>query len=131
MNRTILFLSVVACNGETTTPKDSATDSDTALTITEPDIYDPTWQGVQDLFVDHCDRCHPSVQYLDLRTEIPLDIAKYQYLVKPGDPDGSVLWQVVSAPNASQIPMPFDSGLLPLVTVDAIRQWIADGASLQ
>lgn len=128
-NRGILFLLAAACNTDGATSESSDTGGDTG-TPTLP-TYEPTWAGVQELFVDHCDRCHPAMQYIDLHEAVPYDVEAYQYLVKPGDPDHSVLWQVVSAPIASQLAMPYDTGLLPLAVVDPIRVWIENGASFE
>jgi hypothetical protein len=122
MSRAILFLLAAGCNGDTPTPTDTGT--------APLPVYDPTWAGVQELFVDHCDRCHPSKLIdIDLHTGIPYDLAYYQIWVKPGEPEQSLLWLLVS----DQLPlsMPFDTDPLPLAVVDPIRVWIENGASLE
>ena len=125
------LLLLAACAGDkdatdTGTPTDTppAQTGDTGPPAPE---YEATWTGVQQLFVDHCDRCHPAQQGLDLHTAIPYDAGYYQRLVKPGDPDSSVLWLVVS--GGTILEMPLDTGLLPLPTVQPIHDWIAAGAS--
>lgn len=125
MAAAILFLATLGCNGDKTGESGGTGD-------TGGPAYDATWTGVQELFVDHCDRCHPSMQYVDLHVDIAADVTSAAgYYVVPGDPDNSVLWQLVSAPSPFQSAMPYDTGLLPLATVDPIREWIAAGAPLE
>ena len=86
---------------------------------------------MQQLFAENCDRCHPSQQQIDLHTLIPEDIAGDQYYVVPGSSADSFLWDIVSGQSIVQMPLATDVGLLPLETVDAIREWIDSGASLE
>lgn len=120
------LLLLAACSGDKD-PTD--TPVPTGETGTTAPSYDPTWTGVQQLFVDHCDRCHPAQQGIDLHTDVPYDAEYYQRLVKPGDPDASVLWLVVS--GGSVLQMPLDEGLLPIETVQPIHDWIEAGASFE
>ncbi|MEQ1501023.1 MAG: hypothetical protein ABMB14_02280 [Myxococcota bacterium] len=116
-----------ACAGDDTDATDTDTDTDTG----EPVTYEPTWAGMEALFVDHCDRCHPAQQGIDLHTAIPADVATTTgarlYLV-PGDPDNSLIWLEVSGQYTTQ--MPYD-GLLPIETVDPMRVWIEAGAPVE
>ncbi len=48
--------------------------------------------------------------------------------VKPGDPDNSYLIQKLEGTAASGARMPLTGAALAPVTIDAIRQWITDGA---
>jgi hypothetical protein len=120
-----LTLALLACNGDKTTPATGQT-GDTGSTSVQ--TYEPTWDGVQQLFVDHCDRCHPSVNYVDLHDPYTL-----MYYVVPGDPDNSVLWQVLAVDPLPPTlePMPQDTGRLPLATVDHVRVWIENGAATE
>jgi hypothetical protein len=128
MRSWILAVLAFGCNGaETTTPTGETGQA------TTPDVYEPTWAGVQQLFVDHCDRCHPSQQYVDLHEAVPADIldTSYDYFVIAGDPDGSKLYRLLTNPQVpTESPMPFDTDPLPLETSDAIRVWIENGAVL-
>jgi hypothetical protein len=126
MARAMLVLAVIGCNGDKTSESGDTGDT------TTPAGYAPTWDGVQQLFVDNCDRCHPSLQYVDLHVDVAADIESGGGLyVVPGDPDNSLLWQLVSNPSPFQSAMPYDTGVLPLETVDPIREWIANGALLE
>jgi len=128
MRSTPVWLLLVACAGD----KDPTTDTPPAATGetgTPVQTYEATWDGVQQLFVDHCDRCHPAQQGIDLHVDVPYDAGYYQRLVKPGEPDKSVLWLVVS--GGSVLEMPLDTGLLPIETVQAIHDWIEAGASFE
>ena len=116
--------------------------------------YEPTWEGVQQLIVDHCERCHTAGgTAFELVPLIEDELAAMAgttgattgassgttggatgtgvtaVLVVPGDPESSLLWQTVTATGGA-LPMPLDTGLLDAETVDPIREWIASGAAL-
>ena len=108
----------------------------TNLDTDEPVTYDATWLGVQQLFVDHCVRCHaPDGSNFDLVSTIEQELSTtagtstQELLVVPGDAEASVLWQAVSGTGGA-LPMPIDTVLLPDEVVEPIRQWIEDGAEL-
>jgi hypothetical protein len=94
------------------------TDTDTTTDTTSGNTYPSTWDGVEQLYVDHCDICHPSISFIDLHTET-LD-----YVI-PGDAENSILWQDVSGMSTSPMPQ---SGLLPLEDVAHVKEWIEAGA---
>ncbi len=48
--------------------------------------------------------------------------------VKPGDPDNSYLVQKIEGHAAVGVRMPYGGPYLDQTTIDAIRQWISDGA---
>lgn len=102
-----------------------ATDLPSEDTGTPPEAYPATWAGMESLFVDHCDSCHPAQQGLDLHTGIPEDIAGDQLFVVPGNPDASLMWLEVS--GQSTLTMPLD-GVLDAAVVEPMRVWIEAGA---
>lgn len=110
-----LVLFLFACGGETD-PKDSAT---TPTADTGAVVYAPTWDGVQELFADHCDSCHPTTNGIDLRASIDT------YVV-PNDPDASRLMTALRAESISTMMPP--SGRLPDVQVTTVEEWILQGA---
>lgn len=93
-------------------------DSDTAAGTAGGNTYPSTWAGMESLYVDHCDICHPSLSFIDLHTET-LD------WVVPGDAANSILWQDVSGQSTSPMPQ---SGLLPPEDVAHVEEWINAGA---
>lgn len=107
------------------------TSADTGSEV--PEAYEPTWAGMERLFVDHCDRCHPAQNGVDLHTDLAnhttTPVTTYLPWVTPGDPDQSWMWVLVSGQAGIQM-MP-DDGLLPLETVDPMRVWIEDGAPFE
>ena len=51
------------------------------------------------------------------------------FRIAPGDPDNSYLvWKIEGRPEISGARMPRGRAPLPQAQIDAIRQWIADGA---
>ena len=99
------------------------------------------FQSIQEnVFTPICSPCHsgagaPEGETLDAAhsynsivgvpsTEIPA-IER----IKPGDPDNSYLVQKIeNAPGISGAQMPYHEMPLPQSTIDAIRQWVTDGA---
>lgn len=125
----IALLLLAACSGSKATTDDTDTPGTTPTgeTGTEPpDVYPATWDGVQQLFTEHCDVCHPSEQGVDLHVVVE-NPTGYPYVV-PGDPDNSYLWQVVSGQVILRMP---PTGLLPAETVQCIHDWIEAGASFE
>jgi len=106
---------------------DSGEITPTTDETTEPPVtYDATWAGVEQLFVDSCDSCHPATNGIDLHADITADIASGSgaYVIA-GDPDNSLLWKVIGTSTLSFMPT---TGQLPTETVDHVRVWIEDGA---
>jgi hypothetical protein len=123
--RFIALTCLAACAG----PDDDGESADTGVA---PEPYEPTWAGMERLFADNCDRCHPSQNGIDLRTvaqHTTTPVTTYLPWVTPGDPDQSWMWVMVSGQAGLTI-MPAD-GLLPLETVDPMRVWIENGAPFE
>jgi hypothetical protein len=132
--RSAFLLLLVACGGDKTTTDTGDTDTDpqttpTGDTGTVPDTYPATWAGVQQLFTEHCDVCHPSMQDVELREAAT---SGYPYVI-PGDANASYLWQVVSGNSILRMPPnpPLGTGLLPIETVQCVHDWIEAGASFE
>ncbi|MCA9491322.1 MAG: hypothetical protein KC621_15430 [Myxococcales bacterium] len=139
----MLMIALAACSGSSTdTPTDAPEHTDdtddtddtdgssahsgtSVLHTAGPEPYEATWAGMERLFEDHCDVCHPSQAGFNLHVAIPADIANAtgRYVV-PGDAQASSLWRSVSDQG---VDMPL-GGLLPLETVDPVRVWIEAGA---
>lgn len=94
-------------------------------TTPEPEGYPATWAGMEQLFTDNCDRCHPAQQGLDLHTGIPEDIAGDQLFVVPGDSENSLMWLQVSGQTTLNMPL---DGTLDLGVVAPMQEWIDAGA---
>ena len=100
--------------------------ADTDSPTTPAPTYEATWAGVQQMFNDSCDRCHPAVQGIDLHTAIPEDIANGTgtYVVA-GDADSSLLWELIGTPTLNFMPQ---DGALPAESVEHVKEWINNGA---
>lgn len=101
--------------------------------------YEPTWSGVRVFMYNECRRCHidgglgdPLVLPDDVEVDVVLEGGSY---VVPGDPEASLVWQVISfgyEPETVTAPPPMplgDAPLSPTIT-EHVYQWIEDGASL-
>lgn len=97
----------------------------------EAGACEPTWSGMEAIFVAHCDSCHPAVSSPDLHADISAEAAAGggAYLL-PGDPEGSLLYQVFEGVDA--ILMPFGATEpLPEETRACVYDWIANGAVVE
>lgn len=107
------------------------------------DGVQPTLQSIQDnVFTPICSGCHTGgggAAMLDLTALTAsftnlVDIASVEVpsldRVEPGDPDASYLIQKLEGTAAVGGQMPLGGTPLDQATIDAIRQWIADGASM-
>ena len=90
----------------------------------------PTWAGVEALFVEHCDQCHPATTGLDLHDAVAEDVrdGSGRYVVA-GDPDASLLWDAVGGSSLTNMMPP--SGRLSPAEVDHVEAWITAGAPLE
>ncbi len=99
------------------------------------------FQSIQDnVFTPICSKCHigasaPEGLQLDaahsynLLVGVPSTEEPNLLRVKPGDPDGSYMVQKIEgAPGIDGGQMPLGETPLPQATIDAIRQWITNGA---
>jgi hypothetical protein len=99
------------------------------------------FQSIQDnVFTPICSKCHigasaPEGLQLDaghsynLLVGVPSSEQPNLLRVKPGDPDDSyVVHKIEGQPGISGGQMPLGETPLPQATIDAIRQWITDGA---
>ena len=105
-----IIAALLACSGDDPEPSATADTTDTAVAVK---TYEPTWDGVQELFEDHCDSCHPATNGLDLRAGIDA------YVV-PGDSAASDLWISVSGQSLSTMMPP--SGILDPASVAHVQQ---------
>lgn len=89
--------------------------------------YPSTFDGVAAMMEDHCVRCHgPGGQadFLPLPDIVGLELVQGEpWLVVPGDPDNSRLWQVLQSGA-----MPLDTDGLPHFKRSHVEAWIAAGA---
>lgn len=130
------MIAFFACSGSSSdtptdepTPTDDTDGSTTHSAVPEhtavPEGYPPTWAGMEQLFTEHCDVCHPATAGFNLHSAIANDITGgFGAYVVPFDPDGSRLWRAVSGQGLDMPP----GALLPLETVDPMRVWIEAGA---
>jgi hypothetical protein len=102
----------------------------------------PTFEVIQEVFVQNCVSCHTTASDLDLSVghawanlvgqAAPRAESCGGTLVVPGNPSGSYLYQKISAPTpCSGLQMPrgdFGSEPLPDCLVTLVRAWIAGGA---
>ncbi|GAB4564598.1 MAG: hypothetical protein Tsb0020_14930 [Haliangiales bacterium] len=94
------------------------------------EMYEPTWDGVALLFEHRCENCHGyqpgaggvalPMDVMDLMDELDADDGA---LVVPGDPENSLLWQVLASGR-----MPAGDRPLPMAQIEHVRMWIEDGA---
>lgn len=121
----LLALGLGACDGGTATDSDTDPPTDTDV----PLPYSSDWDGVQQMFTDHCDSCHPSQNGFDLRMRISEDVSGQvmDYIV-PGDPSASRLWNLIT-PSDLTFPMP-PSGHLPADQTAHVAEWIQAGAAI-
>lgn len=95
--------------------------------------YEVSFAGVEAMWVDHCQVCHPAVDPFALEILVEdLEQESGSYVV-PGDPEGSLLWRLISATRLDGDPrtMPdgAPTGLRPSER-EHVRLWIIDGAPL-
>jgi hypothetical protein len=99
------------------------------------------FQSIQDnVFTPICSACHvgasaPQGLRLDaassyaLLVGVPSSESPSLLRIKPGDPDNSYLVQKIEGLAALGARMPLGQAPLPQATIDAIRQWVSDGAA--
>jgi hypothetical protein len=118
---------------DTDADSDTDTDTDTGPTTELFGPYDPTWAGMEQMFVDHCDRCHPSQQGVDLHIVIPEDVTTgAQAYVVCGDSASSFLYQAITGQiTAPPFLMPYDrTEPLPASETAHVAVWIDAGCPL-
>jgi hypothetical protein len=99
------------------------------------------FESIQDnVFTPICSKCHigggaPEGLQLDaahsynLLVGVPSAEQPAVLRVKPGDPDNSyMVRKIENAPGITGMQMPLNETPLPQATIDAIRQWITNGA---
>lgn len=97
--------------------------------------HEASWDGVAELIEDRCVGCHVvggEANDLPFPDAIALDlVGGIGPIVVPGDPDGSVLWRVLSGNLAGDdfAVMPWGTGPLPVAEVEHVQAWILDGAA--
>lgn len=91
--------------------------------------YEATWEDVA-LFIEaECQVCHTEAGLAEFSLEeaIEDDLADgADYLVIPGDSEGSLLWQVLA--HEGEVVMPPSGGPLPLCVYEHVGDWIDAGA---
>lgn len=100
----------------------------------EVKTYDPTWFGVQVFMLDNCVSCHDgTISSVVFPDEIEADLQSHHgtYVV-PYDPDGSLLWRMISGELQGDDPgvMPIGTGPLPDAEIEHVQEWILNGAPL-
>ncbi len=113
----MLLTVLLACAGDSTS-KDTAAGTGDTGSVAAP-TYEASWDGVQAMFAEHCDSCHPTTNGIDLRASIDT------YVV-PGDLEASDLWDAVGGTSISTMMPP--SGRLPSESVAHVEDWILAGA---
>lgn len=107
---------------------------------------EPTLQSIQDnVFTPNCSGCHTGPASSVLPSGLDLTSLSMSFMslvnvtsiqdagfarVEPGDPDASYLIQKLEGTASTGARMPLFQNALPQATIDAIRQWITDGAAL-
>lgn len=123
----MLPLALAACDGGPATETDTDTDPPTDTDVPLP--YSSDWDGVQQMFTDHCDVCHPSQNGFDLRMRISEDVADgTEFYIVPGDPSASRLWNLIT-PSDVGFSMP-PAGHLPADQTAHVAEWIQAGAPI-
>jgi hypothetical protein len=106
----------------------------------------PTLTSIQDaLFTPTCSACHTgpsgaalpagldltslSMSFMDLVSVQSVGDANFNR-VEPGDPDNSFLIQKLEGTASTGTRMPPTGAAIDQATIDAVRQWITDGASM-
>lgn len=116
------------------TDSDTDTVTDTALPYVTPIYgpYEPTWAGVEQMFVDHCDRCHPSVAGFSLHDAVYADVYNGNlYFVVPGSANTSFLNNSIDGSLLPGWIMPQDRETpLPASETAHVAAWINAGAPL-
>ncbi|MBA2319875.1 MAG: hypothetical protein H0V89_01860 [Deltaproteobacteria bacterium] len=143
MKRFWLLAALVGC-GDKDAEDTGGGDTDVADTDTVPDTdlpyvtpifgpYEPTWAGVEQMFVDHCDSCHPAQQGIDLHVAIHDDVANdVKYYVVPGNSAASFLNKAISGAMLPLFLMPYNrTEPLPGSEIDHVAAWIDAGAPLE
>ena len=95
--------------------------------------YQVSFAGVQAMWEDHCQVCHPTVDPFvmdDLVEDLEAETGIY---IVPGSPEDSMYWRLISATRIDGDPrvMPdgTPTGLRPAER-EHVRLWILDGAPL-
>ncbi|MDX1455427.1 MAG: hypothetical protein R3217_08240 [Gammaproteobacteria bacterium] len=144
INRTCLLacltsglLTLTACGGG---GGSSGSDNDTMTDTTSVTVPDPTLTSIQEnVFTPICTQCHVGASAPEgLRLEdgmtygMTVNVASSQVpsldRIEPGDPDNSYLIQKIEGTAASGERMPRGGPFLSDDVVNAMRQWVTDGA---
>jgi len=127
-------------------PSGDGTEGGNFLADFEVAGVEPTLQSIQDnVFTPTCSGCHSGPQGNPLPAGLDLTSLSMSFtalvnapstevgalnLVEPGDPDNSYLVQKLEGTAAVGARMPLFGTPLSQGTIDAIRQWITDGAQM-
>ena len=83
---------------------------------------------VAPILEQHCLRCHSeSSRKGDVSLATFADLKANEYVV-PGDPDGSYLWELITATADQPAAMPKEAPPLSVEQLEVVRRWIATGA---
>jgi uncharacterized membrane protein len=134
--------STVAPDEEPAAP-DTDTDTD-APAPDAPAAVEPATEGrkvvdfrtdVLPVISEHCWKCHGPAE-LGKRAKAGLrmgtrsdffDDRAGEVMVKPGDPEGSMLYHVITLPRSDDMAMP-PNAALDAASIEAVRVWIEEGA---
>jgi hypothetical protein len=104
---------------------------DTVFTFGGVQVYDPTIDGVQDMFDDKCGSCHPGTDdfvFDDLIADVRDET---EVFVVAGSPADSYFWRKLSntmlEDEGSAMPL---TGVLKAEEISHVERWILDGAPL-
>ena len=97
----------------------------------EPE-YTSDWQGVEDMFADHCSDCHPGLNpWVLANLEADIRDGTEEFVVA-GDAEASQLWRIISETRQEGDVPAMPLGLPPLRSSQRIhvQEWIDAGAPL-
>jgi len=95
-------------------------------------VYDPTWEGVQEMFDDQCTvACHNEGWGYDLvlpdGVQQDVSFGSGAFVVA-GSAEDSPLWWALNGSDGQDLMPP--TGMLPAESIEHVKEWIDDGAGL-
>jgi hypothetical protein len=95
-------------------------------------VYEPNWEGVQEMFGDQCTvACHNEGWGYDMvlpsgvEEDVSSDMGAF---VVAGSAEDSPLWWALNGSNDMDLMPP--TGSLPIESIEHVKEWIDDGAGL-
>jgi hypothetical protein len=96
-------------------------------------VYEVGYAGVQEMWSDHCQACHPAVNPFvldDLVADIQAGDERY---IVAGDPGASMFWRLISGTRVEGDPRTMPDGSpvgLRAPDREHVRLWILEGAPI-